>query len=280
MSKLFIILLRLLFPFDKVGRSREFMRGWLQMVMGWVMDPINIADFEDYPEDRAWLEGHIAATEYGMQVLIWERAREMLGLPFIFIPRQHSPKYRRSKDLRRLVRRLTQLARNFHNLDKLAARVADRMRRERDADPLRLNAIIPHTEQCALHAAFLLEASRCHRGSKRYALAPRGQGIAPLRASHRTRGPPLIAFDCPLQTAYRFALTRENAPARPPHSLTVRLRKTSAKPIAKSTKREHNKEQERSKNMTNGAVNFCGANGSSYKFERFGAEQDWAKVAG
>jgi hypothetical protein len=138
MSKLFIILLRVLFPFDKVGRSREFMRGWLQMVMGWVMDPINIADFEDYPEDRAWLEGHIAANEYGMQVLVWERAREMLGLPFIFIPRQHSPKYRRSKDLRRLVRRLTQFARNFHNLDKLVARVAERMRREHDADSLSL----------------------------------------------------------------------------------------------------------------------------------------------
>lgn len=30
----------------------------------------------------------------------------------------------------------------------------------------------------------------------------------------------------------------------------------------------------------NGAVNFCGAQGASYKFERFGAEQDWAKVAG
>ncbi len=29
-----------------------------------------------------------------------------------------------------------------------------------------------------------------------------------------------------------------------------------------------------------GAVNFCGANGQSYKFERFGVEQDWAKVAG
>ena len=138
MSKLFGILLRLLFPFDKVGRSREFMRGWLQMVMGWVMDPINIADFEDYPEDRAWLEGHIAATEYGMQVLIWERAREMLGLPFIYHRRQDNPKFRRSKDLRRLVRRLTQLARNFHNLDKLATRVAERMRREHDADPLGL----------------------------------------------------------------------------------------------------------------------------------------------
>jgi hypothetical protein len=33
-------------------------------------------------------------------------------------------------------------------------------------------------------------------------------------------------------------------------------------------------------NWANGAVNFCGANGGSYKFERFGAEQDWAKVPG
>ena len=208
MSKLFGILLRLLFPFDKVGRSREFMRGWLQMVMGWVMDPINIADFEDYPEDRAWLEGHIAATEYGMQVLVWERAREMLGLPFIFIPRQHSPTFRRSKDLRRLVRRLTQLARNFHNLDKLAARVAERMRHEHDADPLGLDAFTPYTEQRARRVLIL---SR-HRADRRHAIAQRGQGTTSLRAFLRARGPPLIALDCPFPTADCLSARAENAP--------------------------------------------------------------------
>ena len=187
MSKLFIILLRLLFPYDKVGRSREFMRGWLQMVMGWVMDPINIADFEDYPEDRAWLEGHIAATEYGMQVLVWERAREMLGLPFIYHRRQDNPKFRRSKDLRRLVRRLTQLARNFHNLDKLAARVADRMRREHDADPLSLRAsslmlrITPAAvEDFVATLCVLPRAKRGGGGSRR--LRRETEGAARLRA--------------------------------------------------------------------------------------------------
>lgn len=30
----------------------------------------------------------------------------------------------------------------------------------------------------------------------------------------------------------------------------------------------------------NGSVNFCGAQGKSLRFERFGVEQDWAKVAG
>lgn len=30
----------------------------------------------------------------------------------------------------------------------------------------------------------------------------------------------------------------------------------------------------------NGSVNFCGVSGNGYKFERFGAEQDWAKIAG
>ena len=29
-----------------------------------------------------------------------------------------------------------------------------------------------------------------------------------------------------------------------------------------------------------GAVNFCGASGASYKFQRIGVEQDWAKIAG
>jgi hypothetical protein len=30
----------------------------------------------------------------------------------------------------------------------------------------------------------------------------------------------------------------------------------------------------------NEAVNFCGKSGDSFRFERMGAEQDWAKVAG
>jgi hypothetical protein len=30
----------------------------------------------------------------------------------------------------------------------------------------------------------------------------------------------------------------------------------------------------------NRAVNFCGASGASYRFERMGVDQDWAKVAG
>lgn len=30
----------------------------------------------------------------------------------------------------------------------------------------------------------------------------------------------------------------------------------------------------------NGAANFCGASGSSYKFEQVGVEQDWARMPG
>lgn len=32
--------------------------------------------------------------------------------------------------------------------------------------------------------------------------------------------------------------------------------------------------------LINGVANFCGANGASYRFERMGAEADWAKVPG
>jgi hypothetical protein len=49
------------------------------------------------------------------------------------------------------------------------------------------------------------------------------------------------------------------------------------------TKREYNERMERRVNMLgglDGTVNFCGASGASYQFERMGADQDWAKTPG
>jgi hypothetical protein len=196
MGQLFILLLRILFPFDKVGRSRELMRGFLQMVMGWVMDPLQLADFEQDDKFRAWLEGYIAALEHNLQVLVWERAREMMGLRFIYVRRQSNPKFRRAKDMRQLLRRLTQLARNFHNLDKLAARSAARMQRDHDADPLGLAAA--HQAICVVAAnsplqfsARFASTSALHWGRWIGASSRRdGGGCAFTRGCLRTRGPP------------------------------------------------------------------------------------------
>ena len=140
MGQMFILLLRILFPLDKVARSRELMRAWLQMVMGWVADPEDVEGFAYWADDRAKLEGHVCALEHAMQVLIHERARDLLGLPFIYFPRQRNPKIRHPNSMSQLFKRLTQLARNFHNLDELAAKRANRIKRERDSNPLRLAA--------------------------------------------------------------------------------------------------------------------------------------------
>ncbi len=56
MSHLFGILLRILFPFDKVGRSRELMRVWLHDIMSLVLNPLNTPCFETDAENRTWLE--------------------------------------------------------------------------------------------------------------------------------------------------------------------------------------------------------------------------------
>ena len=71
MSPMFFILMRILFPFDKVARIRELMRHLIRLTISWVSDPEDVESFAYWDEDRAWLEGHIAALEYAMRCLVW-----------------------------------------------------------------------------------------------------------------------------------------------------------------------------------------------------------------
>jgi hypothetical protein len=151
MGQMLLILLRILFPLDPVARTRELMRNWLGMVMSWVADPEELEAYAYWSEDRARLESCICFLEYAMQVLLHDRASQMLGQRYVHIPLQDKPHIRHPKSLNQLLKRLGQLARNFHNLDALAARRADRMRRDRDSDPLRL-AATPQSTSPALRA--------------------------------------------------------------------------------------------------------------------------------
>jgi len=140
MGQMLLILLRILFPLDPVARTRELMRNWLGMVMSWIADPEELEAYAYWSEDRARLESCICFLEYAMQVLLHDRARQMLGQRYVHVPLQDKPHIRHPKSLNQLLKRLAQLARDFHNLDALAARRADRIKRERDSDPLRLAA--------------------------------------------------------------------------------------------------------------------------------------------
>ena len=226
MGQMFILLLRILFPLDKVARSREFMRGWIKLVMNWVRDPEDVEGFAYWSDDRARLEGHIAAVEYGLQILIWERARDMLGLPFLFIPRQHNPHIRHPKSMSQLFRRLTQIAHNFHNLDALAARRARAMQRETDLNPLHLVAAYQASSPAlrAVEATYRrLASTRAQHWERWIALtcAQDGRGACAF-----ARGPPPPSH--PATQTPHLAASCENAPARPQHpeiSVTYRPRR-------------------------------------------------------
>ncbi len=140
MVDLLVTLLRILFPLDPVARLREITRDYLQEIMGWLDDPFKVAEIASRPDYCEILEAHIITAEHGVQLLITERARQLAGLPFIYTPRIAPPWLRRTKSLPRLLKRLTYLARLFHNLERLAHRRAERIKRELAETPLRLAA--------------------------------------------------------------------------------------------------------------------------------------------
>ena len=150
MTELFLVLLRILFPLDPVARLREVTRDYLSEIMGWLDDPLDVAEIARRPDWLEILEAHIIVAENGVELLITERARQIAGLPFIYTRRMAPPHLRKVKSLSRLLNRITHLARLFHNLERLAARRADRLRSQQS--PLRLDASHQSTSP-ALRAA-------------------------------------------------------------------------------------------------------------------------------
>ncbi len=212
MGQMLLILMRILFPLDPVARYRELMRSWLGMVMGWVADPEELEAYAYWSEDRAKLESCICFLEYATQVLLHDRARQMLGLRYVYSPLQDKPYIRHPKSLDQLLKRLAQLARDFHSLDALAARRADRIRHERGNSPLRL-AAAPQSTSPALRAVEanhrrLASTSASHWGRWIGASSRRdgGGGAFP-------RGPP--SPYCPFQLPHLARATHEIAPSRP-----------------------------------------------------------------
>jgi hypothetical protein len=83
MISLFLALLRILFPLDVVARMRELTLWFVAEFDAVRHDPPKLADLANIPAAPAWLEGRIAFTEKAGQLLIHERARQILGLPDI-----------------------------------------------------------------------------------------------------------------------------------------------------------------------------------------------------
>ena len=140
MVDLLLILMRILFPLDPVARLREVTRDYLGEIGSWLENPLCLDDLRTDPQLCALLEAHIIVAEYGVHLLIHERARQLAGLPFIYTPRLSLPERRRARPLHEVFARLSRLAKLFDNLDRLAHRRAQRMRLELNANPVRLDA--------------------------------------------------------------------------------------------------------------------------------------------
>ena len=189
MTELFLVLLRILFPLDPVARLREVTRDYISQIMGWLDDPLDVAEIARRPDWLEILEAHIIVAENGVELLITERARQLAGLPFIYTQRMTPPHLRKVKSLSRLLKRLTHLARLFHNLERLAARRAQRLKREHSERPLRLAPPAQSTSPmlCMVEdAALLLEVLPRRRRGRWHArvCAHDGGGCA------SPRGPP------------------------------------------------------------------------------------------
>ena len=188
MYRWLIVLLRILFPLDPVAQLREATRWFISGILDMLADPEWIEEFKEYSDARAMLEGMIASAEEGVKLLIHERACQILGMPYFYTrrPQEHPP--RRARAMSDITARLTRVLALQDRLEPLAQRRAQRMRRELEANPLRLDASHQSTSSvlCMVEdLARLPEVlSRCWRG--RWIARPCAQdGV-----NSRVRGPP------------------------------------------------------------------------------------------
>ncbi len=189
MIDLLITLLRILFPLDPVARLREITRDYINVIVSCLEDPTRRETIAATPRMCAKLEADIAALEHGIRLLIHERARQIIGLPYTYTPRIPAPEQRRARPLPQIIARLSRMAALFHNLERLAQRRATRMQRELDENPIRLDA----SHQSASPMLRMVEAThRClaslsaqHWG-RWIGASSRRDGGGTLRA----RGPP------------------------------------------------------------------------------------------
>jgi len=206
MVDLFLVLLRILFPLNPVRRLWEVTRDYLSELMDRLEDPDGFADLVHDPHACADLEAHIAVAEQGIHLLIHERARQILGLPFEYTPR--SPVYprHRAKPLRQVIARFSRAAALFQDIERLAQRRAARMRHEMEQNPLPLDASHHFSSATRLNA-FTIQISSLSARHWRGQRATLTIGASSRRDGRGARAPPpkrLFANNLPSDSELNF----------------------------------------------------------------------------
>jgi hypothetical protein len=138
MHRWLIVLLRILFPLDPVAQLGHVTRYFIGTIIDSFNDPDWMDQVETLDEARAILEAKIASAEEGLQLLIHERACQLLGHPYWYVRRPLEYPRRRARPMAEILARLARVLALQDRVEELAQRRAARIRCEQEENPLRL----------------------------------------------------------------------------------------------------------------------------------------------
>jgi hypothetical protein len=136
------IILRALFPTDPVQQCIGAARHRIALMVKQVFSPESLFLLEHDPRARLYIESLIIDYEAGVHLAIGARACQVAKVRFRMQPRAFY-KPTRALSTERLLARIRALVTLCANIERLAQIRAERLRRERDADPLELGATSP-----------------------------------------------------------------------------------------------------------------------------------------
>ena len=198
------IILRYLFPTDPVRQCIAALCDRVAVMLNIVLDDDALDELASDPEARIALEAALIDYEATLRLTISARAHQIAKQRFIPGKKAfHRPT--RARSLVDLVKRIQILAKDCADIERLAQHQAVRLKREREADPLKLAAhgstdaalraaahheAVGVAELIKAHSGLILSSARSARPSKDEAV---------LIAASTARAPPV--FDvCPNQT--------------------------------------------------------------------------------
>jgi hypothetical protein len=136
------IILRALFPTDPVQQCIGAARHRIALMASQVFSPQSLFLLEHDPQARLHIEALIIDYEAALHMAIGARACQIAKIRFRYHPKTF---YRptRALSLAALLKRIRALVTMLNNIERLAQIRAERLKRERDADPLGLGATSP-----------------------------------------------------------------------------------------------------------------------------------------
>ena len=175
------IILRYLFPLDPVRQCIAALCDRVNVMVQLILDDDALDDLAADPEARIALEAALIDYEATLRLTISARAHQIAKLRFVPGKKAfHRPT--RARSLIDLIKRIRVLALGCTDIERLAQLQAARLKREREADPLKLGETSPRRHAAAQRAT----SSACGEGGPSSTGKAGGGGLRAL--ARKTEG--------------------------------------------------------------------------------------------